>query len=499
MIEILLACVLADGPSDDPPAVIGGPALSRFWLAAGARRVDIVMCGDSNQLFGGHGWDHGWGKAATDRFGMYATGVLHAGENSGNGGQTGYQYNVYFHGGPTGPFSYSGAPPELDRYMNQPAWSTTYLYLPAGGVLAGNYGSGMGIGSGCPVDPNGNLRWHFTYATFPGIPPAAPGTFLPTIRRDVPPYDVIAQAPWVNCVTGSYGVATHTMDLPAAPRGFQINFRLSPTTSEPSLYGPLLGFYHRVENLDRGKGASEQTFWGVGGRSTRYQVERMLAMSDDALTLYFQHVRALQGPPGAPRFVLVRICQGLNDRNELLPSLGPGHVEPGNSAEAFLDNTQAAIDRFRSIWTLNAWPAEELYFLITPSHPVSNPDDPQLVGFRDAAETLAASNARTAVVRLDRITNHDEMLALGFYNSGGLDVHHLTLNGFVELSRRELAALVAAGCPVDLNADGEVDFSDIEAFVMLYAAGSTQADFNFDTEVDFSDIEVFLALYGPGC
>lgn len=54
-------------------------------------------------------------------------------------------------------------------------------------------------------------------------------------------------------------------------------------------------------------------------------------------------------------------------------------------------------------------------------------------------------------------------------------------------------------CPVDLNIDGEIDFSDIEVFIGLYEAGDLSVDFNGDLEIDFSDIEAFIALYNAGC
>ncbi len=59
-------------------------------------------------------------------------------------------------------------------------------------------------------------------------------------------------------------------------------------------------------------------------------------------------------------------------------------------------------------------------------------------------------------------------------------------------------------CCVDYNGDEELDFSDIEGFLVSYNAqtpGSCApgADLNGDEEFDFSDIERFLALYTAGC
>ncbi len=53
-------------------------------------------------------------------------------------------------------------------------------------------------------------------------------------------------------------------------------------------------------------------------------------------------------------------------------------------------------------------------------------------------------------------------------------------------------------CAADVNRDGEIDFSDVEAYVGLYVAGDVLADWNRDGEVDFSDLELFVAAYTTG-
>src|SRR5262245_42538362 len=56
--------------------VYNAAAIRNFIDAAAARRVDITGIGDSNQIAGPnstYGWDHGYAKAWTDRFGEYGT------------------------------------------------------------------------------------------------------------------------------------------------------------------------------------------------------------------------------------------------------------------------------------------------------------------------------------------------------------------------------------------------------------------------------------------
>ena len=75
---------------NDCEGVYNAQEVAPFFDRAAATRVDVVMLGDSNQVFANTGWDHGWGKALAGRFGMYATGLLSAGENEGNGAGIGY-------------------------------------------------------------------------------------------------------------------------------------------------------------------------------------------------------------------------------------------------------------------------------------------------------------------------------------------------------------------------------------------------------------------------
>lgn len=54
------------------------------------RRVDVIMIGDSNQLFGGTGRDHGWGYALRNAYGLYSTGLIAPCSNFGSGNGQGY-------------------------------------------------------------------------------------------------------------------------------------------------------------------------------------------------------------------------------------------------------------------------------------------------------------------------------------------------------------------------------------------------------------------------
>ena len=58
---------------------------------------------------------------------------------------------------------------------------------------------------------------------------------------------------------------------------------------------------------------------------------------------------------------------------------------------------------------------------------------------------------------------------------------------------------VAAGCPADLNGDGNLDFFDVSAFLTAYNAQDAAADFNDDGMFNFFDVSAFLSAFNAGC
>ncbi len=222
------------------------------------------------------------------------------------------------------------------------------------------------------------------------------------------------------------------------------------------------------------------------------------ALSDESLALFFGMIRSAQGPQ---KRVLVRINTGLNDRQETLPSVGPAGATPGDSVAAYADNLAAIMQRIRQVWQGEGWAEDELYFLLTPSHAVSAPDDGELTAYRAAAAALALATPRCAFVDLALLAPAGEILASGWYQAGGVDVNHLTQAGFEELSRRELAALVGspipARCPADWNRDGAVDDLDIAAFFVSFESG--EADVDGSDSTDDLDVGAFFEAFAQGC
>jgi hypothetical protein len=58
---------------------------------------------------------------------------------------------------------------------------------------------------------------------------------------------------------------------------------------------------------------------------------------------------------------------------------------------------------------------------------------------------------------------------------------------------------IQAPCPADVNADGGVDGSDVEAFFRFWQAGDGRGDLNLDGGVDGGDLETFFTRFGAGC
>lgn len=466
-------CSAAARPSQ-PPAITNSDAIVPWLRAAATGRADFVSIGDSNQLQTSTGWDHGITKALAARFGLYATSLMAPGENSGLGAGSGFDYNVAGPGMSTA-FQPIGAPAWLNERMapNVAMYPFNYMYLPAGQSAGASLIYGLFINQSLTVDVNSQLRFSMIHGAFP---PGDTGTFRLFVRNPAPPYQAYAETPIQAVASGTpYGINTSTLDLPAGPRNTGLYFRLGRI--DENVTGPLLVYYMRAENRQRLVGVSHHTLYGFGGKSAFDMALALNAADDSYLSLFFGKVRELQGPNP---HVLIRINTGANDRNETRPSYA-NFVVPGDSATALVDNLTAIMDRIHEIWTLNGWPQEEVFFLLTVTHPVSSPDDPQLEEYRAAAAFLATQAPRTASVNLGAITSWGEAIANGWYPFGGFDTNHLLQAGYEVIGKREIAALEDGRCWRDLNADQKIDLED------LYRWNVIRTDLNGDSVGDFTD------------
>ena len=385
-----------------------------------AGRVDFVAIGDSNQLQSSNGWDHGIQYALTQTYPMYATGLISANENNSTGAGIGYKYK--FNGSQPEFGSGSGAPAFLDDYLNKGSgdlFPHEYMYYTGGGTqLSG----GLILESDCPLGIENRIRFEWHYGTFT----SGSGEFRPQVRLDVPPYTWINASPTIYTNTGVESIQRVSVVKVANPA------QLGPLAgrwqvTNTNLKGNFFGLWMRASADNTLTGFSYHTLDARGGQSARTMAIDLQQMSDTSLSYYFAEVRRLQG---ATKTVVITINSGLNDRNETLPSVGAGAIADGSSPEAYVDNIDAMRVRIEEIWTLNGWDKAELFYLFIPSHPVSTPDDADLVSYRQAAEVYASQDAQMQMININDLITSDEMLAAGYYKSGGADRSHLEQIGY---------------------------------------------------------------------
>ena len=471
--------------------IINARALNSWAGAANSARADIVMLGDSNQLHSGFGYNGGYINALRTNPGIYATGLLWAGEGNGVGaGDSEGASTIAV--GTTSPFSFSGAPAQADTFGHFITPMSQYLYLPAGSYSGAR---NMGMNLSTLLDVSAALRWRLTDVTFPEA-----GSYQCSVRLGQAPYSNIAIYP-ATSTGGSWGVRTQEFAIPAGSRSGAIELRYAPYSFSNTLNAPFLLLWNRCEQPDR-RGVSIHTLYAWGGRSAWQMSTTMTQASPDMLSAYFAQVRALQ--TGSPR-VLIRINQGLNDTVESQPSVGRG-ILPGNSPAAFVDNIDVTINRINEIWDLNQWSRSELTFALSVAHaigPAGSPSQQTIDDYRTAATSLIATHPNLCVIGLSEIISHTEMISRGYYftvgTTGPADYFHLSRLGYEQLSMLETQLLLNPPCPFDFNEDGGVDGADIETFFLAWQDGLPIADVNADGGVDGADIETFFLGWQSGC
>lgn len=431
----LLSCVVVASLADFAAA---SPGFER----AQHRRIDVVMIGDSNQLFGGHGWDESFQIALAERYGVYGTGLHSLGENGGNGAAVGLNAST-FSTLSQGGYLYAGAPQASDALLPAAAACVplNYAFIPVGSTTTTNLG--MFLQSGPALNVDGPLRGFLATAGSTEFT----GTFRISFRREAPPFNTLVQSGPLTTSGPAGSVIWHELDLPAGTRGSVISLR-TPGFATP-LSGPFMGLYARVIDTSRDRGVSVHTLYGRGSQSLRSMAAAMQGMQTTGLGEFLDAIVRQQGE--STPHVIVRINSGLNDRNETLASLGPANVQDGDSAEAFADNAVAIITALQQAWTSKGLPLEGLRFVLTSSHPISMPNDAELASYAAALPGVASRFAPGLVtaVALEELISADAMLSRGYYTNPG-DRFHLSRAGFLALTQLEVEAVM--GCDtIDFN------------------------------------------------
>lgn len=412
----------------------------KFAELAQTRRVDMISIGDSNQLFGGHGWDQGWGLALINKFDWYGSTLFGACENNGAGsghGSDGTNINNYIS-------KYTDAgkrlPTGLEDYVLGDALSTYHqpVYVESGTTT---HDLGFQFSTKHfkkqQVLAKQKLRQSFQIAFIPD----STGSMKYGCRLNSSPYTTFINGPvisnngilrleWINKITDNWT----TLDFNNA--NYVIASGPSPAGANATI-GPFSFLYQDVDFPNIVAGLRHSTFVGKGAQPTKYVASQILAATDLSLKNYLQSIVRLQD---GEKIILIRICEGLNDRNDNTNSVGPNPAL-GNTKEGFADNTIAIIDRLVAMWVAIGNNAKNIGFLVTPSHTVEA-NDSSLLFCRQGAEIVKQLRSNVVTVNLAELVPESVMLSGGgtgstFYQNNFTDRNHLQLAGYEYIANIE--------------------------------------------------------------
>lgn len=440
VVQALINASIADTATIDairPTTALGALA------QASRRRVDFVMIGDSNQRKDGYGWGGGLMRALHDRFGCYATAVA---------AQTPITLSSYALTGEltyglSGAATASGAPPGVESVF--PSYSFNIDGSPSGmgcgwladglTISAGASGGGASVAADHAIGISNLLRVHYGWVSVA----EGAGKFQVAARLNDSPFTTIASSPVTQTNTGEYSLHRQTLDIPAAPRTKGIECKWYIQNSQV-LTGPFAAAWLRFENPSKSNGVSVSTFYGAGGQSLYDMANYIVSAPDRVLINWFGETRRLQLIAGQKPLVVVYVNSGLNDQNETLtPSFGWRASTDASSPAAYIDNLEAIAKRISDVWQKAGWDQEELFFLVMPSHPVSNPDAAKLISYRKAAYSFAQSRQRASFIDMALVANADEMVANNWYMGvNNSDPFHLVQDAY-----RILGARIVANIP----------------------------------------------------
>ncbi|MFA6959842.1 MAG: SGNH/GDSL hydrolase family protein [Opitutaceae bacterium] len=388
--------------------------LKEAFALAKTERLAVIALGDSNQRFGGHGYSRYMSRALGEGFGCYGSDLL-----------------VYRE------MPEKDAPPLEKPPAALAEQAFGYWYVPPGHDGSVSWKNGqIIIPADHPLGVSGNLRFHLYYGTFQGAD--AGGVFRPVIRRDTPPWTILASGPEpINPVTGDFAIKHFTLDLPASDqRNWQVQFM--PVAAGKSVRGPFLASIASCENTDKKAGIAYNTLYAVGGKSVR---DMVLKLREGNSTQMDEYIAVVRQPLNGHKTGVVMICSGLNDRNDHGPSLGISAGLDSSSPEGYADNLSALVSELQSAWERTGGTASTLHFAFMPSHALGDPDDAKLAAYRVAAKALAARLPNASSIDLAKLVPYQEMADGKYYDRGLSSGSHLTEGGYAAISQALVNAL----------------------------------------------------------
>lgn len=288
---------------------------------------------------------------------------------------------------------------------------------------------------------------------------------------------------WVRQVTYDGGWQ-HT-DSPASP--FDPDTEPYITLAEDAIFGGTL-FYNAASDgmicLSIAQGGDNtldhlrtSTTYGTTG----WYATRERGYHDDGLTSWLTAMDMMEGTP------LVVIALGTNIASP--DNGGPGESSGGLTTQAYSDNIEAIIERWRTIYS-------DPYFMLVGMY-----------GFGASPNGFVESRAEW----LWRIAEPDDHIAFvnlpaamdpfdsDWYFNAGTGDYHLSSAGSLEVARIIWDAAGEAVCPADLNCDDALDTYDYFLYLTWYSQQDPRADINHDEDWTSDDFFAYLDLYVEGC
>jgi hypothetical protein len=394
--------------------------------------------GDSNEVLGATGRNHGIQYAFQNLgFNLYGPGIYSANEANGGAGGVGYYSG---HNGNAGRVMSSVVPGVLDVYnpyevagltATGPQFSPNYPHNLVAGTSDTSANNGFTLYGGpvypaSPFDVNSSWRFRYRYGTFT----SGTGAFRPQVRQGNFPFSLYAQAgSSVSTNTGASGLQTYTLNLGAATRDdlLQVQWYGNGTQVD----GPAYLLWQSGDDTAKTAGLQYTSLIGRGGQGL-YEYIQCMQKSSAAITEIMDFIAGAQNNTVQP-MMLFCINSGLNDRNDDgIQSLGPNGTLDCSTPAGYADNMRGIIITIQNAWALNGYPRSNLFFLLQPSHPISNPDDAELIGYRAALSALTSDYQNCAVQNLayQPLNTTLQANAAAWYNAGGGDTSHMTQTGY---------------------------------------------------------------------
>ncbi|MEK6898640.1 MAG: hypothetical protein AABW79_00915 [Nanoarchaeota archaeon] len=449
-------------------SVVNGQNAQRILNSTQTRLVDIYSVGDSNQLFGDYGWDHGYQQAMLNIFGndsMYGSGTFSMYDNGGQGGGIGYGAAadfgaIRYNAGGT-PQNASSTPLSQHSnyyYTNQSAGITGNLL----GQLAGFQGDGNIVNSGISIIGNAsplgfgqnesdlwvyrsaygffNTSWvnSSDYFQICAI------QFLSTYScKFVQPQTVNATTILLNGSDGN-GVALSEFLVLNATKNNSVDAqslnirRQNPGSTSADSYP----FYFVLNNLvlvNRTRGWQQTTIYAGGGMSASNASNWFGVENSSRVGNYVDFSVRYQITKGYDPMAIVFINFGTNDATQ------------GVSAAQYKNDMFNITTIIREGWIAKGYNESNLQFVLITTHPLTASDS-TLSPFRDANNDLANNYSYITAVDLSKLTNFTELNRTNAWPSYaviGSDVNHLnssskdSKNTYAILATRVINEIVA--------------------------------------------------------